>query len=69
MLVAYDIPQGCCASYYPETQPLIALEHVDPDSLTPSYKSVPVRITPALPALGTELTVARDGVSGLPSKD
>ncbi len=69
MLVAYDIPDGCCASYYPETQPLIALEHFDPDSLTPSYKSVPVRITQALPALECNLTVSRDGVSGLHSKD
>lgn len=69
MLVAYDIPDGCCASYYPETQPLIALEHVDPDSLTPSYKSVPVRIVPALPVVGAELIVSRGGVSGLSSKD
>ncbi len=43
-IVRYDLPDGCCASYYPETQPLIALEDHDPQSLTPSYKSVPVRI-------------------------
>jgi molybdopterin-dependent oxidoreductase alpha subunit len=43
-IVSYEIPDGCCGAYYPETQPLFALEHVDPDSLTPSYKSVPVRL-------------------------
>jgi molybdopterin-dependent oxidoreductase alpha subunit len=69
MLVAYDIPDGCCASYYPETQPLIALEHVDPDSLTPSYKSIPVRVTLALPVLPTHLTITREGVEGLPLGD
>ena len=69
MLVAYDIPDGCCASYYPETQPLIALEHVDPDSLTPSYKSVPVRFTLAAPSSPDKLTVSRGGVSGVPLED
>src|ERR1700712_511927 len=69
MLVSYDIPDGCCASYYPETQPLIALEHVDPDSLTPSYKSIPVRFTPALPVPPHELTISRGGVAGIPCKD
>jgi hypothetical protein len=28
-IVAYDLPKGCCASYYPETQPLIALDDRD----------------------------------------
>jgi molybdopterin-dependent oxidoreductase alpha subunit len=50
-LVRYDIPDGCCASYYPETQALIALEHSDPESLTPSYKSVPVTIRKAAAAM------------------
>jgi hypothetical protein len=26
LLVAYDIPRGCLASYYPETNPLVPLE-------------------------------------------
>lgn len=46
-LVRYALPDGCCASYYPETQPLIALEDHDPQSFTPSYKSVPVSIRSA----------------------
>jgi molybdopterin-dependent oxidoreductase alpha subunit len=64
MLVRHDLPDGCCASYYPETQPLIALEHHDPQSLTPAYKSVPVRIRRASGAGGTPLVVGRGGVSG-----
>ncbi len=35
-LVRHSLPDGCCASYYPETQPLIALEHHDraePDAI------------------------------------
>ena len=65
MLVCYDLPDGCCASYYPETQPLIALEHVDPDSLTPSYKSIPVVVRPAGPAGAEEIVVNREGVAGV----
>ncbi|MDG3004902.1 FdhF/YdeP family oxidoreductase [Paludisphaera mucosa] len=45
-VVAHDIPEGCAAAYYPETNPLIACDDVDPHSLTPSSKSVVVRIVP-----------------------
>jgi molybdopterin-dependent oxidoreductase alpha subunit len=45
--VAYDIPRGSAASYYPEANVLISLAHHDPKSGTPSYKSVPVRIARA----------------------
>jgi molybdopterin-dependent oxidoreductase alpha subunit len=44
-LVAYDIPKGCCAAYYPETNPLFPLAHHDPQAKTPSYKLLPVRFT------------------------
>lgn len=64
MLVRYDLPDGCCASYYPETQPLIALAHVDPDSLTPAYKSVPVRVRLATQAADMTISVGRECVSG-----
>jgi molybdopterin-dependent oxidoreductase alpha subunit len=63
-IVRYDLPDGCCGAYYPETQPLIALEHVDPDSLTPSYKSVPVRLRPASVADRADTTVTREGLVG-----
>jgi anaerobic selenocysteine-containing dehydrogenase len=42
--VAYDIPRGSAGAYYPEANVLIALAHRDPQSGTPSYKSVPVRV-------------------------
>ena len=43
-LVERDIPRGCLAAYYPETNMLVALEDHDRRSGTPAYKSVPVRL-------------------------
>jgi molybdopterin-dependent oxidoreductase alpha subunit len=40
--VAYNIAQGSIATYYPEANVLIALDHYDVKSGTPSYKSTPV---------------------------
>jgi anaerobic selenocysteine-containing dehydrogenase len=45
-VVAYDIPDGCVAAYYPECNPLIPLWHYAERSKVPAAKSVPVRITP-----------------------
>jgi anaerobic selenocysteine-containing dehydrogenase len=45
--VAYEIARGSIAAYYPEANALVPLDHHDPDSGTPSYKSVPVMIRPA----------------------
>ena len=42
--VAYEIPRGSAAAYYPEMNALVALAHYDRRSGTPSYKSIPVRI-------------------------
>jgi len=44
-LVERDIPAGCLAAYYPETNGLVVLEDHDQRSGTPAYKSVPVRLT------------------------
>ena len=44
-IVRYNIPKGCCAAYYPETNPLFPLAHHDPKSKTPSYKLLPVRLS------------------------
>ncbi len=38
----YDIPRGSIAAYYPETNPLLALDHHDVKSGTPAAKSIPV---------------------------
>ncbi|KZE32980.1 FdhF/YdeP family oxidoreductase [Crenobacter luteus] len=43
-LVEYDIPAGCAAAYYPETNPLVALASVGDDSRTPTSKFVPIRL-------------------------
>jgi anaerobic selenocysteine-containing dehydrogenase len=46
--IAYDMARGSVAAYYPEGNCLIPITHHDSESGTPSYKSVPVRISPAL---------------------
>jgi anaerobic selenocysteine-containing dehydrogenase len=48
-LVAYDIPRGCAAAYFPEANPLVPLEHHAERSLTPAYKSIVVSFAPAAP--------------------
>ena len=42
--IAYDIARGSVAAYYPEANCLVPLGYHDPQSGTPAYKSVPVRI-------------------------
>jgi hypothetical protein len=42
--VAFSIAQGSIAAYYPEANVLVALDHYDAKSGTPSYKSTPVLI-------------------------
>jgi anaerobic selenocysteine-containing dehydrogenase len=43
-VVPYQLPDGCCGAYDPEANPLIPLCARDPHSLTPSSKSIPVRL-------------------------
>jgi formate dehydrogenase major subunit len=43
-VVAYDQPRGCAAAYYPETNPLVPIEHTAEGSNQPAYKSVIVRL-------------------------
>lgn len=45
--VAYDIPRGSTAMYYPEGNCLVPLDSHDPKSGTPAYKSIPVLIRAA----------------------
>lgn len=44
-IVAYDIPEGCAAGYYPECNPLVPLWHHAERSKVPAAKSVPVRLS------------------------
>ena len=45
-LVAYDIPRGNLAAYYPETNPLVPLASTAIAAGTPTSKSIPVILTP-----------------------
>ena len=45
-LVAYDIPRGNLAAYYPETNPLVPLSAVALHAGTPTSKSIPVVLVP-----------------------
>ena len=44
MLVAYNIPQGCLAAYFPETNGLVPLSSFADHARTPTSKSIPVII-------------------------
>ena len=43
-VVAYDIPKGCVATYFPECNPLIPLDYQARKSNTPASKSVRVKV-------------------------
>jgi anaerobic selenocysteine-containing dehydrogenase len=46
-VVAYSTPQGNAAAYYPETNSLVALDHVAAKSNTPVSKAIVVRLEAA----------------------
>jgi formate dehydrogenase major subunit len=43
-VVPYRLPDGCVGAYYPEANPLVPLGLHDPQSHTPSFKAIPVRM-------------------------
>ena len=43
--IAYNLPRGSAAAYYPEVNGLIALAQFDKQSGTPAYKSVAVKVS------------------------
>ena len=45
-IVGYQQPRGCAAAYYPETNPLVPLDHTAEGSRTPASKSLVVRLAP-----------------------
>jgi molybdopterin-dependent oxidoreductase alpha subunit len=59
LLVQYDIPRGCLAAYYPETNPLVPLGSFADESRTPTSKSVPVIVTAHVPD-ATRTALPRD---------
>jgi molybdopterin-dependent oxidoreductase alpha subunit len=46
-LVAYDLPRGCAAAYFPEANPLVPIGQFADKSLTPAFKSIVVSLAPA----------------------
>ena len=46
-VVTYDIPRGCAATYYPESNPLVSLRHVAEGSNQPASKSVVITVAPS----------------------
>lgn len=48
LVVAYPTPAGNAAAYYPETNALVALDHVADRSNTPVSKAVVIRLEPRL---------------------
>ena len=52
-VIPYDIPLGNVACYFPEANPLIALESFGDHSYTPTSKSMAVIVTPAQSNAGT----------------
>src|SRR5207237_9977200 len=71
-VVAYDIPEGCCAGYYPECNVLIPLWHHAERSKVPAAKSVPVRVVRDNSVLAehpAETPVSSDLIAGSPLSD
>ncbi|MOA23744.1 hypothetical protein D3C78_1443840 [compost metagenome] len=46
-LVAYDIPSGQAAAYYPETNPLVPLESYGDRTFTPTSKFIAIKLEKA----------------------
>jgi hypothetical protein len=46
LVVAYSTPVGNAAAYYPETNPLVPLDHTAAKSNTPVFKAVVIRLEP-----------------------
>ncbi|HTF32758.1 MAG TPA: FdhF/YdeP family oxidoreductase [Myxococcota bacterium] len=43
-VVAYDLPRGCAAAYFPEANPLVPVGSVAEKSRTPTYKSIVISL-------------------------
>lgn len=44
IVVEFDIPRGCCATYFPEANALVPLDKIARGSKTPASKSVVVTL-------------------------
>src|SRR5262245_21263655 len=46
-VVAYDLPRGCAAAYFPEANPLVPAESYAEGSRTPTFKSIEISVAPS----------------------
>ncbi|MGO1068648.1 FdhF/YdeP family oxidoreductase [Lysobacter sp. CA199] len=60
LLVEYNIPRGCLAAYYPETNALVPLSSFADEARTPTSKSIPVIVHPHQPQPAQHLQSAKD---------
>ncbi|WP_280457884.1 FdhF/YdeP family oxidoreductase [Nocardia carnea] len=60
-LVEYSTPRGNAAAYYPETNPLVPLDHVAARSNTPVSKAVVIRLEPHIHRPGPQDPGHRSG--------
>jgi len=63
-VVEYDTPLGTAAAYYPETNPLIPLDHTAVDSNQPASKSVIITLRPSSGESARSGTAARAETNG-----
>ncbi|ENM5842908.1 FdhF/YdeP family oxidoreductase [Vibrio mimicus] len=56
-LVAYDVPAGQAAAYYPETNPLVPLDSYGERTFTPTSKFVAIKLEKAKPSVLIPATV------------
>jgi molybdopterin-dependent oxidoreductase alpha subunit len=47
LAIPYDIPRGCAAAYFPETNVLVPIDSIAAQSHTPTSKSIIISIAPA----------------------
>ena len=57
-LVAYDLPEGQAAAYYPETNPLVPLDSYGEGTYTPTSKFVAIKFEKAKPGNRIEVSYA-----------
>jgi hypothetical protein len=60
-LVAYDVPEGQAAAYYPETNPLVPLESYGDGTYTPTSKFVAIKVEKARRGTGSAAVSAMRG--------
>lgn len=48
LAIPYDLPRGCAAAYFPETNVLVPLESTAAESNTPTSKSIVISLSPVM---------------------